>query len=83
MANRGKKKKANGEGSIYQRKTSDGRWVGQYTNEQGKTQCVYGKTQKEVRISSPRPWRTVTVASASMRVSSPSGSTWFAGLRSP
>jgi integrase len=44
------KKKANGEGSIYQRKTSDSRWVGQYTDKQGKTRYVYGKTQKEVRI---------------------------------
>jgi integrase len=46
VAKRGKKK-ANGEGSIYPRK--DGRYVGQYTDRQGKTRYIYGKTQKDVR----------------------------------
>src|SRR5215210_3142266 len=48
MAKRSKKR-INGEGSVYQRK-SDGRWAGQFTDHTvpgGKVRYVYGKTQKE------------------------------------
>lgn len=41
-------KRANGEGSIYQRK-SDGKWVGSISLEDGKRKVFYGKTKKEVR----------------------------------
>lgn len=40
------KRRANGEGSVYQRK--DGRWVASVTLANGKRKVVYGKTQKEV-----------------------------------
>ena len=43
------KKRINGEGSVYQRK-SDGRWVGQYKDHTipgGKVRYVYAKTQQE------------------------------------
>ena len=39
-------KRANGEGSIYQR--ADGVWRGQYTAADGKRRNVYAKTQKEL-----------------------------------
>lgn len=39
-------KRANGEGSIYERK--DERWATSVTLENGKRKTVYGKTQKEV-----------------------------------
>ena len=44
-----KNKRANGEGSIYQRK--DGRWVGQYTVQTAtgqKRRYVYSKTRTDV-----------------------------------
>lgn len=41
-------KRANGEGSIYQRK-SDGKWVGSLSLDDGKRKVFYGKTKKEVR----------------------------------
>jgi integrase len=41
------KKKANGEGPIYQRK--DGRWVGVVTPPVGKRKNYYGKTRSEVQ----------------------------------
>lgn len=41
-------KRANGEGSIYQRK-SDGKWVGSISLEDGKRKVFYGKTKTEVR----------------------------------
>ena len=44
-----KKKRGNGEGSIYRRK--DGRWVGQYavrTPEGREYRYIYGKTRKAV-----------------------------------
>ncbi len=41
----GKKRRNNGEGSIYQRK--DGRWCGKYAVE-GKRRYVYGSSRKEV-----------------------------------
>jgi len=41
------KRRANGEGSIYQRK--DGRWCAQYTDVDFKTRVMYGKTQREVK----------------------------------
>lgn len=40
-------KRANGEGSIYQR--PDGRWCGQVTSTNGERKTYYGKTQAEVR----------------------------------
>lgn len=40
------KRRANGEGSVYQRK--DGKWVASVTLANGKRKVVYGKTQKEV-----------------------------------
>src|SRR5690348_16792855 len=40
------KRRANGEGSVYQRKA--GRWVASVTLANGKRKVVYGKTQKEV-----------------------------------
>ncbi|GCE04222.1 tyrosine-type recombinase/integrase [Dictyobacter aurantiacus] len=42
------KKRANGEGSIYQRK-SDGKWVGSISTDDGKRKVFYGKTKAEVR----------------------------------
>jgi integrase len=46
------KKRANGEGSIYQRK--DGRWVGQYTVEipggRNRREYVYAGTREEARV---------------------------------
>lgn len=37
-----------GEGSVYQRKSGDGRWVGSFkVEETGKRKYVYGSTQKE------------------------------------
>ncbi len=41
-------KRANGEGSIYQRK-SDGKWVGSISLDKGQRKVFYGKTKKEVR----------------------------------
>lgn len=41
-------KRANGEGSIYQRK-SDGKWVGSITLADGKRKVFYGKKKSEVR----------------------------------
>jgi len=42
------KRRANGEGSIYQRQ--DGRWCAQYTDTNDyKTRVMYGKSQREVR----------------------------------
>lgn len=41
------KRRANGEGSIYQRK--DGTWTAQYTDATGKKRYLYGKTQQIVR----------------------------------
>ena len=41
-----RKRRANGEGSIYQRK--DGKWVASVTLANGKRKVVYGKTKKEV-----------------------------------
>jgi hypothetical protein len=38
-------KRANGEGSIYERK--DGRWVASITLENGKRKSVYGATKQE------------------------------------
>src|SRR5690242_3014196 len=41
---------ASGDGSIYQRKSGDGRWVGSFQVEDGKRRkYVYGKTQKEAK----------------------------------
>ncbi len=40
-------RRARGEGSIYKRR--DGRWCGKYTDANGKTRYVYGKTKAEVR----------------------------------
>src|SRR5579859_1579102 len=40
---------ASGDGSIYQRKSGDGRWVGSFQLEDGKRKSVYGKTQKEAK----------------------------------
>jgi integrase len=39
------KRRANGEGSVYQRK--DGKWLASVTLANGKRKVVYGKTQKE------------------------------------
>lgn len=41
------KRRANGEGSIYQRK--DGKWCAQYIDCLGKKRYLYGKTQQAVR----------------------------------
>jgi len=42
------KRRANGEGTIFQRK--DGRWVSQYTDiATGKQKSIHGKTQQEVK----------------------------------
>lgn len=41
------KRRANGEGSIYQRK--DGTWTAQYTDAAGKKRYLYGKTQQIVK----------------------------------
>src|SRR6185437_13059970 len=41
-------KRANGEGSIYQRK-SDGKWVGSISLADGGRKVFYGKTKTEVR----------------------------------
>lgn len=38
------KRRANGEGSIFQRK--DGLWAAQYTDNRGKKRTLYGKTQR-------------------------------------
>src|SRR5579859_5601037 len=40
---------AAGDGSIYQRKSGDGRWVGSFLTRGGKRKYVYGKTQKEAK----------------------------------
>jgi integrase len=42
------KKRANGEGSITQRK-SDGRWMARLTLESGKRKYLYGKTRQDVQ----------------------------------
>src|SRR5712692_4008000 len=47
MPGRKKTKKANGEGSTYQRKM-DGRWVGQLTLTDGRRKFFYGKSHDEV-----------------------------------
>jgi integrase len=47
MAASSKHKKANGEGSIYQRK--DGRWVGQLSLSDGGRKFFYGATRREVK----------------------------------
>lgn len=41
------KRRANGEGSIFQRK--DGLWAAQYTDNMGKKRTLYGKTQQIVK----------------------------------
>ena len=41
-------RRANGEGTVYQRKT-DGRWVGAVTLDDGRRRSVYGTTQREAR----------------------------------
>lgn len=41
------KRRANGEGSIFQRK--DGLWAAQYTDNTGKKRTLYGKTQQIVK----------------------------------
>ena len=41
-------RRANGEGSIYQR-ASDGIWVGAVSLQGGKRRVIYGRTQREVR----------------------------------
>src|SRR5579884_1813100 len=42
------KRRGNGEGSIYQRK-SDGKWVGSITVGPNQRKVFYGKTRKEVK----------------------------------
>ena len=41
------KRRANGEGSLYQRK--NGTWTAQYTDTTGKIRYLYGKIQQEAR----------------------------------
>jgi hypothetical protein len=58
MTKKRSKRRINGEGSVYQRK-SDGRWVGQFTDHTipgGRYRYVYAKTRRRTRRTVSSGW---------------------------